>query len=82
MVFMKRTSVTLTDSTQQVLDDYLSSRPAAPSLSTLINVALTDYISRQKLMERGYRAAQGELNLPISDAEVEPDVSINHDDYV
>ena len=79
---MKRASVTFTDEVEVRLDAYLERQSAPPSLSKLVNTALADYLERQAWLERGYRAASEELDLPVSDAEVEADVSLNHDAYL
>ena len=79
---MKRASVTFTDEVENKVQDYLERQSAPPSLSSLVNTALADYLGRQKWAERGHRAAEGELELPVSDSEVEPDVSLNHDAYL
>ena len=79
---MKRASVTFSDEVEGKLNDYLERQSAPPSLSTLVNIALADYLERQRWLERGHRAAEGELELFVSDAEVEPDVSVNHDAYL
>lgn len=79
---MKRASITFPDDLERKLEHYLSSQKVPPSLNTLVKVALEDYLDKQKWLERDYREASGELKLPTSNADVEPDVSQNHDAYL
>ncbi len=79
---MKRASVTFTDEVETKVLEYLERENVPPSLSTLVNTALADYLDRQKWSKRGHRTAEGALELPVSDSEVEPDVSLNHDAYL
>ena len=78
---MKRASITFSETLESKLEAYLQSKATPPSLSTLVNVALEEYLDKQAWLERGHVKTKGELTLPVSTAEVEPDVSLNHDKY-
>jgi metal-responsive CopG/Arc/MetJ family transcriptional regulator len=76
---MKRASITFPDDLESQIAAYLRAQATPPSLSKLVQVALREYLERQAWLEREVRPAKGPLNLPVSDAEVEPDVSVRHD---
>ncbi len=82
---MKRITVTLPDDLEQELNTYLASKDAPPSLTTLTQAALRDYLQTKKLSERAYRPAQkpfGVRPLAEKDGDGELDVSLHHDAYL
>jgi metal-responsive CopG/Arc/MetJ family transcriptional regulator len=79
---MKRVTVTLPDSLEQELDAYLAKQETPPSISTVLQVALREYLHSQRLREREYRPGRGVLKLPVAEeGSGKSDVSINHDKY-
>lgn len=81
---MKRATITLTDDLERELNEYLSEQDAPPTLTTLVQAALKDYIRQRRLKERGFEPAQGSFWMePLEeiDDQGEPDVSLNHDFY-
>ena len=82
---MKRITVTLPDDLEQELNTYLASKDAPPSLTTLTQAALRDYLQTKKLSERAYRRAQKPFSVrPLAekDGDGELDVSLHHDAYL
>ncbi len=82
---MKRITVTLPDDLEGALETYLASQGAPPSLTTLTQTALREYLQANKLRERAYRPAQKPFELRPLDEEDdngEADVSLNHDTYL
>lgn len=82
---MKRITVTLPDDLERELDSYLAAQGAPPSLTTLTQTALRDYLLVSKLRQRGYRPAQKPFDMrPLveHDERGEADVSVNHDAYL
>lgn len=79
---MKRATITFPDALEKKLNAYLSQQRTPPSLSTLVQVALEDYLERQRWLALEPRSPTAALELPISDAEVEADVSARPDDYL
>ena len=79
---MKRASITFSDELESKLENYLKAQTTPPSLSSVVQVALEEYLDKQAFLVRGYKAATSELDLPVSDAEVKADVSLNHDKFV
>ena len=61
---MKRVTVTVTDELERDLNAYLSEQDTPPSLTTVMQVALRDFLRAQRLREREYRPAEGPLRLP------------------
>jgi metal-responsive CopG/Arc/MetJ family transcriptional regulator len=80
---MKRATITFPDELERKLEAYLKRQAAPPSLSSLVQTALDEYLEHQKWREREYRPPESVLTLPISNAEaVEPEVSAEHDRYL
>ncbi len=80
---MKRATITFSDELESKLSTYLSEQKTPPSLNTVVHTALEEFLEAQKWSALELRSpAKPERELPVSDAEVEPDVSANHDQYV
>lgn len=79
---MKRATITFPDALEKKLEAYLAEQRTPPSLSTVVQVALEEYLENQKWLAREMRLPTGPLELPVSDAEVEGDVSANVDRYL
>lgn len=82
---MKRITVTLPDDLEQELESYLAAQGAPPSLTTLAQTALRDYLQTDKLRQRGFHPAQKAFEVqPLveHDERGEGDVSILHDSYL
>lgn len=81
---MKRATITIPDDLEYKLEAYLEGKDAPPSFTTLVQVALRDYLRNEALRERGYKPATAPFNpqpLEEKDDRGEPDVSIDHDAY-
>ena len=81
---MKRATVTIPDDLETELDTYLAGQDAPPTLTTLMQAALREYLRDKRLQERGYRPPKGPFNVePIEEKDEfgEPDVSLEHDKY-
>lgn len=79
---MKRATITFSDTLEAKLNTYMSEQRTPPSLNTVVQTALEAFLEAQKwdALELRQPSKPG-LELPISDAEAEPDVSLNHDRY-
>lgn len=79
---MKRATVTFPDALEQKLEAYLSRQRTPPSLSTVVQVALDEYLETQKWAEYDIRPARGTFNLTVSEeGSTDSDVSLNHHSY-
>ncbi len=80
---MKRATITLTNELEEALNHYLASQETPPSLTTVVQVALRDFLQMQKLKERGFREAKGTPQLSAAKrGSGLKDVSAKHDKYV
>lgn len=79
---MKRATITFPDTLEHKLNAYLAQQRTPPSLSTVVQVALDEYLENQKWAGLEVTPATAPLELPVSHAEVESDVSVNHDRYL
>lgn len=82
---MRRVTITLPDDLEAELDSYLAEQDAPPTLTTLMQVALREYLRNKRLQERDYRPPRKPFSVqPIEeqDAHGEPDVSVRHDHYL
>lgn len=80
---MKRATITFTDDLEAKLSRYMSGQRTPPSLNTVVQTALEEFLEAQKWEAVELRSPTNpHRELPISDADVEPDVSLNHDHYV
>jgi hypothetical protein len=80
---MKRATITLTNELEVALQQYLASQETPPSLTTVVQVALRDFLQLQKLKERGFREAKGTPRLSAAKkGSGLKDVSSRHDRYV
>lgn len=79
---MKRATITFSDDLEAKLSAYLAEQKTPPSLNTVVQTALEEFLEAQKWDALELHAPRKpELELPVSDAEVEPSVSLNHDRY-
>lgn len=75
---MKRATMTFPDDLAKAVDKYLASQEAPPSLTTVVQAAL-----RQYLGERGFLRARRTLAItPAGRGSGRSDVSRSHDDYL
>jgi hypothetical protein len=75
---MKRATMTLPDDLAKAMDKYLASQDAAPSLTTVVQAAL-----RQYLGERGFLRTRRTLAItPAAKGSGRSDVSQRHDRYL
>jgi hypothetical protein len=76
--FMKRATMTLPDDLAEAVQSYLRSQEAPPSLTTVVQVAL-----RQYLRERGFLRGRRPLEItPAKKGSGRRDVSQEHDRYL
>jgi hypothetical protein len=74
---MKRATMTFPDDLAQAMDDYVRSHEAPPSLTTVMQAALREY-----LRERGFLREFRPLKItPAKKGSGRSDVSQNHDLY-
>jgi hypothetical protein len=81
---MRRVTVTIPDDLERELEAYLRRQDAPPSITTVMQVAMREFLASQKLRDRGYQIARKAFSLrPLEekDDRGEPDVSIAHDKY-
>ena len=75
---MKRATITFPDDLAKAMDDYLQSQDAPPSLTTVMQAALREY-----LRERGFLREFRPLKItPAKKGSGRSDVSQNHDLYL
>jgi len=74
---MKRATVTFPDDLAKAMDDYLESQDAPPSLTTVMQAALREY-----LRERGFLREFRPLKITPKGNSGRSDVSQNHDLYL
>lgn len=75
---MKRATMTLPDDLAEAVDNYMNSQEAPPSLTTVIQVAL-----RQYLEERGFLKVRRPLEISVAPkGSGRRDVSQEHDRYL
>ena len=75
---MKRATMTFPDDLAKAMDDYLQSQDAAPSLTTVMQAALREY-----LRERGFLREFRTLKItPAKKGSGRSDISQNHDLYL
>ena len=79
---MKRATITFTDDLEAKLSSYMAEQKTPPSLNTVVQTALEEFLEAQKWAAVELQSPlKPHLELPTSDADVEPDVSLNHDQY-
>jgi hypothetical protein len=79
---MRRVIVTVPDDLEHELDQYIERQAAAPSVATIVQVALREFPAAGALRERHYERATrpfGIEPLPERDEAGDADVSANHD---
>jgi hypothetical protein len=74
---MKRATMTFPDDLAKAIDDYLQSQEAPPSLTTVMQAALREY-----LRERGFLREFRPLKITPKGNSGRSDVSQNHDLYL
>ena len=74
---MKRATMTFPDDLAKAMDDYLESQDAPPSLTTVMQAALREY-----LRERGFLREFRPLKITPKGNSGRSDVSQNHDLYL
>ena len=79
---MTRATITFPDDLKAQLDAYQAEQKTPPSLSTLVQVALQDYLANEALRKRGYTLAKGPLQIIAVEGPGEKDVSEQHDAYL
>ena len=78
---MKRATITIPDDLEAELEAYLAQQKAPPSLTTVVQAALREYLRDQALSVRGYRPAKGPLRITPAEGNA-ADVSAEHDRYL
>jgi len=80
---MKRATITLPDDLEQELQAYLAEQDVPPSLTTVVQAALRQYLDERKWKSRGYLPARQEFAGPVAESTSEKcNISINHDEYL
>lgn len=81
---MRRVTITLPNDLEAELDTYLAGQDAPPTLTTLMQAALREYLRDKPWRERTYRPPKGPFNIDpvdVEDMRGETDLSVNHDAY-
>jgi hypothetical protein len=81
---MKRVTVTVPDDLEDKLAAFMASRGTPPSVTTVMQTALREFLQNHQLRERGFRPARKPLvmtALDENDPKGEVDVSLEHDRY-
>jgi hypothetical protein len=76
--------VSIPDDLDVRLEAYLAAQETPPSLTTVLQVALQEFLSTRALRERGFQPASkpfAPTALAEKDSQGEPDASMNHDRY-
>lgn len=77
---MRRATITLSDELEAELKSYLDAQDAAPSLTAVVEAALSRYFEEKRLEMRQYRPPQGPLRItPAAEEGGDPDASLQHD---
>lgn len=75
---MKRATMTLPDDIAQALENYTQAQEAPPSLTTVVQAALRQYLS-----DRGYLRVRKPFKItPAQKGSGHRDISQNHDRYL
>jgi metal-responsive CopG/Arc/MetJ family transcriptional regulator len=83
MASMKRTTITLPDDLERELDAYIERQEAGPSITSVVQAALRDFLTAQRLKELEYQPARGPLSItPAETGSGRNDVAIGHDRYL
>lgn len=79
---MKRATITFSDALEQKLSAYMAQQRTPPSLNTVVQVALDEFLENQQWVGRDLRPATGPLNITVSEeGSRERDISVDHDKY-
>ena len=79
---MKRATITFPDALERKLEAYLAQHRTPPTLSTVVQVALDEYLENQKWIEYDIRPARGPFAVTVAEeGSGEPGVSANHHSY-
>lgn len=80
---MKRATITIPEELEAELDVSLAEQEPQPSLTGVIQTALRLFLEKRKWKERGYRAPQSHLRIPVTEkGSSRKDISENHDKYL
>jgi metal-responsive CopG/Arc/MetJ family transcriptional regulator len=83
MASMKRATITLPDDLERELDAYIERQEAGPSITSVVQAALRDFLTAQRLKELEYRPARGPIRITPADAgSGRTDIGIDHDRYL
>jgi metal-responsive CopG/Arc/MetJ family transcriptional regulator len=74
---MKRATITLPDELAEAVENYVQAQEAAPTLTTVVQVALQEFLS-----ERGFLRARRPLKITPAGRSGSSDVSQEHDAYL
>ena len=79
---VKRATITFSSELEAKLNTYMTEQKTPPSLNTVVQTALEEFLEAQKWNAVELRPpVNPHRELPVSDADVESDVSLNHDQY-
>jgi metal-responsive CopG/Arc/MetJ family transcriptional regulator len=78
---MKRATITIPDDLERALDGYFAQQKAPPSLTTVVQAALREYLLEEELRSRGFKPATGPLRITPAEGGEATDVSTEHDRY-
>jgi len=74
---MKRATVTLPDDLAEAVDNYLQAQEAPPALTTVVQIALRDYLG-----QRGFLVSRRPFRMTPVGRSGRSDISREHDAYL
>ncbi len=78
LVVMRRATITIESNLEKSLQEYLSRQDVPPTLTTVMQVALREFLSR-----RGFSAPAAALEItPAQHGSGSSDGSVRHDEYL
>lgn len=79
---MKRVTVSIPDALERELNAYLAGQDVPPSITTVMQVALEEFLRNQRLRARGFRPGRDHPQLPVAEeGSGRGDLSVEHDWY-
>lgn len=80
---MRRATVTIPDDLEKELDAFLRAQDAAPSLASVLQVALRRFLEERRWAAREFQTPRGPLRVtPATQGSGSEDGSVEHDRYL
>lgn len=79
---MKRATISLPDELDRELQRYIERHEAPPSLTSVVQLALKEFLQRQRLKDMEFRPPRGPFRItPDPKGSGHHDISVEHDRY-